>query len=508
MLKIVRTRDDIIASMRQRLLCKEKSLSIQCEDNQAIHNQDIIELYLYASRVKEWEWCDLDGKVLIRQPLPKVISNVFWDAVSWPFTYFKTIKTISGLRTEINQKKKLEERAIVLFLRTDHWFNVKSGGSVGHLSGVINGLRSIGYQTQVVSTDHLVGIDENETFHLCKPLYGVGRNLPQVSEIAYNRQLVDFIHQQWQQWQPSFVYQRYSLGNYSGVILKQYYGVPYVCEYNGSFPWMARHWGGHKLFHEKLMTEIEMLNLQAADVIVVVSQPMQDELVDRGIDASKILVNPNGVDPERYSPSVDGRKIREKYDLNEKVIIGFIGTFGPWHGAEVLAEAVGRLLNEQPTYRKNVSLLMIGDGVQLTKVKEKLTRYGVNDCIVLTGLIPQEHGPEYLAACDILASPHVSNPDGTPFFGSPTKLFEYMAMGKGIIASNLEQIGQVLKHNHTAWMVEPGDVDALVVGLQTLIDNPSIRDYLGKNARLEAVTNYTWNSHTQRIIDKLVDQCQ
>ena len=56
---------------------------------------------------------------------------------------------------------------------------------------------------------------------------------------------------------------------------------------------------------------------------------------------------------------------------------------------------------------------------------------------VLTGLVPQEDGPEHLAACDILASPHVPNADGTPFFGSPTKLFEYMAMGKGIVASNL-----------------------------------------------------------------------
>ena len=66
------------------------------------------------------------------------------------------------------------------------------------------------------------------------------------------------------------------------------------------------------------------------------------------------------------------------------------------------------------------------------------------------------------------------NPDGTPFFGSPTKLFEYMAMGKGIVASDLEQIGEVLEHGRTAWLVPPGDVDALADGLRRLIDDPAL----------------------------------
>src|SRR5207237_125725 len=76
-------------------------------------------------------------------------------------------------------------------------------------------------------------------------------------------------------------------------------------------------------------------------------------------------------------------------------------------------------------------------------------------------LVPQDDGPEHLAAADLLVSPHVTNPDGTPFFGSPTKLFEYMAMGRPIVASDLEQIGQTLEHGRTAWLVPPGDVEAL-----------------------------------------------
>ena len=111
-------------------------------------------------------------------------------------------------------------------------------------------------------------------------------------------------------------------------------------------------------------------------------------------------------------------------------MIGFIGTFGPWHGAEVLARAFGALIERYPRYRSDVRLLMIGDGVKMPEVRAALDRGGVTDLTTLTGIVAQAEGPSYLAACDILASPHVANADGTPFFGSPTKLFEYMAMGK------------------------------------------------------------------------------
>ena len=99
-----------------------------------------------------------------------------------------------------------------------------------------------------------------------------------------------------------------------------------------------------------------------------------------------------------------------------------------------------------------------------------------------------------------LVSPHVPNPDGTPFFGSPTKLFEYMAMGKGIVASNLAQIGEVLEHKKTAWLVKPGDVKDLADGILRLAQDKKLREELGKNARQKAIKNYTWEENVKRLI--------
>ena len=146
---------------------------------------------------------------------------------------------------------------------------------------------------------------------------------------------------------------------------------------------------------------------------------------------------------------------------------------------------------------------MIGDGVRMPDVRSALARHQVESACVLTGLVPQADGPRYLAACDILASPHVPNADGTPFFGSPTKLFEYMAMGKGIVASDLDQIGDILEHGRAAVMVTPGDVDSLVVGLTTLIEDPARRDALGREARQLVLDRHSWRAHTARIVARL-----
>jgi len=118
-----------------------------------------------------------------------------------------------------------------------------------------------------------------------------------------------------------------------------------------------------------------------------------------------------------------------------------------------------------------------------------------------TGIVPYQEVPQYLAACDILVSPHVPNPDGTPFFGSPTNLFEYMAMGTGIVASDLDQIGEVLEHKRTALLVKPGSVNDLSCGIIELVKNEGLRNTLGQNVRDEVEKKYSWQQNVQKLLD-------
>jgi glycosyltransferase involved in cell wall biosynthesis len=384
-------------------------------------------------------------------------------------------------------------------------FGLRSGGSLAHIAGVLNHLDEFTGKPVFLSTDIIPTAKKDLEAYIILPKKEFW-DFKELPSLQFNNIFEQKAQEYLRDKKVSFIYQRYSINNYCGVKLAWLYNVPFILEYNGPEIWIHRHWG-RSLKYEKLSEHVELLNLKAADIVVVVSQAMKDELLVRGIDAEKILVNPNGVDPDRYSPNVDGSGVRHQYHLDGKLVIGFIGTFGKWHGAEILAEAFGKFLQTYPDYKERVLLFMIGDGITMPVVKRNIDKFTIKESCILTGLIPQEEGPKHLAACDILVASHKPNPDGTPFFGSPTKLFEYMAMGKGIVASDLNQIGEVLRHDHTAWLVKPGDVESLMEGLKVLVDDRVRRNRLGQAARNEVVAKYTWREHTRKIIEKLKERC-
>ena len=461
---------------------------------------EILKVLLLLTGAKEKYIVDTFGNIkkvswltFLIKDIPKLVVELLLCLILIPYIYLKMRMVLA---TTNNKKVKINPITKIAYLRTDHWFGIEAGGSVGHIAGVANTFHELGYDVFFISTDKLELIEEEKTpVYTINPSYSFFGNLPEVPEIAYNLKLIKEAEKIFQAEKPNLIYQRYSLNNYSGIVLSRKFNIPFISEYNGSFVWMGKHWG-RTLTFGKVAETIEIANLHVADLIVVVSEAMKKELVERGIAERKILVNPNGVNPERYSPEVDGSNIRKECDMVNKIVIGFIGTFGRWHGADVLAEAVKHVVQRN----QDVHFLFIGDGLMMPKVKEIIKRDKVESFVTFTGLIPQEEAPKYLAACDILSSPHVHNPDGTPFFGSPTKLFEYMAMGKGIVASNLDQIGEVLKHNHSAILVEPGNVSQLVEGILKLAENKELREQLGRNAREEVVANYTWEKNVERVM--------
>ena len=153
----------------------------------------------------------------------------------------------------------------------------------------------------------------------------------------------------------------------------------------------------------------------------------------------------------------------------------------------------------------------------MPNVRKILVNHVQGPYVTLAGLVPQHEAPLYLASSDILCSPHVPNADGTKFFGSPTKLFEYMAMGKAIVASDLDQIGDVLRNavrlpitnnvedtlanSRVALLVEPGNASELAQGILSLVESAPLRQILGANARYLALQRYTWRSHVAAILN-------
>lgn len=310
------------------------------------------------------------------------------------------------------------------------------------------------------------------------------------------------------------LYQRYSLLNATGVLLSMWYKIPLILEYNGSEVWQFNQLAPRKWFKFNFLARvIETLNLTCAHSIVVVSQALKDDLVAKNIDEEKILVNPNGVDTTLYDPAslTDIRHtIRTELCINHKFVVGFVGTFSFWHGIETIAALIPETIKRCP----NIHFLLIGDGMLKSYLMKEIERTHATQYVTLTGLLPAQTARHYLAACDAFICPTQPNRDGTRFFGSPTKLFEYLSMGKPIVASNLEQLSDVispailstqlsmLENNDqvVGVLVEPGDVQHFIDSLCAIAHlSKAEHNAIGDRARLKALNRYSWDEHVSKI---------
>lgn len=449
------------------------------------------------------------------------VSALFRVAVGTLSGAFAALRCLSAT-TLLNRRSRVTSRARnesrkVLYINANYWFGIRVGGSVGHIAGVANALCDVGFEVDLASasTQPMLRPAIRQIF-----VKGVGaQGYPQeLNFLRFHFRVLGTL-KQLKSARYRFIYQRMSLFNFAGVALSRLWRIPLILEYNGSEVWIASNWG-RPLRLSWLGAAIETTCLRHAHRVVVVSQPLADEVVSRGVDPDRVVCYPNCVDPTHFSPEAvpedDRIAVRERLRLGcDATIVAFVGTFGRWHGAPTLAEAIKAMIDQRPDWlrRHKVRFAMIGDGGTMPAVKELIGSREYSEWVIFTGLVQQSETVKYLAACDVLVSPHIANADGSRFFGSPTKLFEYMAMGKGIVASDLDQIGEVLADGIRIWsdergnsprptaiLVRPGHIDDLVKGVVTLIENADLRKELGRNARELLLRRFTWRHHVVEIL--------
>ena len=229
------------------------------------------------------------------------------------------------------------------------------------------------------------------------------------------------------------------------------------------------------------------ISLKLAERVIIYTQ----KVLKCDVPENRLVKVTASANTELFNPNINPMIIRKKYRLWGKKVIGYAGNFEKWHGVLDLVHATDYILQKD----SNIVFLFVGNAT--SEVIRIIHNTGKCDSFILPGPVDYFRVPKYLAAADILVAPY--NPAGanhTQKYGyiySPIKIFEYMAMGKPIITSDLPTIKTVIRDGIDGILIPPGKPHKLAKAILLLLQNEKLKTNLGRNARTKVLQFYSWD---------------
>lgn len=285
------------------------------------------------------------------------------------------------------------------------------------------------------------------------------------------------------------VYERYALFQELGRPWQRR-GVPWVVETNALLAEEARR-ERSALFFARTAWWLERRTYRRADLVVAVSEPLRELLVDRaGVAPERVLVVPNGVDVARFAAVAE----RER---PAALVVGFVGFVIERQGLDELLDAV-RVLRADGV---DVRAVVVGDGPDRATLEERSRRLGLEQAVQFAGQAPWEQVPAWLGRFSVGYSGQ-RGVAGMTMYHSPLKIYEYLAAGLPVVASAHPDAVSVLQSSGGGATFPPGDRNALVDVLRQMAAlTQGERAELGRRGRAHVVAEHSWASRTRQVTD-------
>lgn len=252
------------------------------------------------------------------------------------------------------------------------------------------------------------------------------------------------------------------------------------------------------LWFKTLWRRYEAEHVKYADRIIVVSEHLKEYYRRQGVPAGKILVNHNGVDPDVFSCTTAStcKKTRDAFCIPEDAfVIGYVGGMQPFRRLAEVVEEIARMHRDGIS---DVFLVLVGDGTDMVRIKAAIHKNSdvLDGWVLCTGILPYESIPDILQTFDLAIFPFSNQ------YGSPQKLFEYLAMSRPTIGPDVGAVREVFQNDkHLRLASQDGSDFATIVG--ELRDSPTDRDRLAKSGREYVLNHYTWNDNAQRAYEHI-----
>ncbi len=320
------------------------------------------------------------------------------------------------------------------------------------------------------------------------------RRSPDAVRALHN--LTFFMAARWaaKQLNPDFIYERYSLWAVAGLCLAKKRSIPLVLEVNAPFAYEQQHYRAG-VTCPPLAHWVEGAIWRRARLVMAVSESLQSQLRRSRVKPELIHVLPNAVNTRLFHTGLDGSLVRQRFNLEGRFVIGFVGTFKRWHGVDLLLSAFRDVRRTDPSSH----LLLVGDGPIRPQLEQEVRNAGLTEAVTFAGALAHEDVPHYLAAMDATVAPYPALDD---FYFSPLKLFEYMAAGRAVVASRVGQVAEVVVDGVTGLLFEPGNLADLASCIRRLRNNAALRKELGRNANA-ACSERTWTHNAAKVLDQV-----
>jgi glycosyltransferase involved in cell wall biosynthesis len=222
-----------------------------------------------------------------------------------------------------------------------------------------------------------------------------------------------------------------------------------------------------------------------ADGYATITRGLADELVERFGPRPALAVVPDGA-------RVDAGRRFEGRAIATPAVVGYSGHLYPWKGVDLLLDALAELAG--------VNGIVVGGHPgenDLARLRNRAGELGLGSRVTFTGMVGPRDVTARLEPADVLVLPNPATA-ASERYTSPLKLFEYLAMGRPIVASDLPAFREVVRHGDNALLFEPGSARALAAAVRTVVGSPQLAASIARRA-FETARDYSWDARAERL---------
>ncbi len=369
-----------------------------------------------------------------------------------------------------------------------HRIGSKDGQYV-HVEELVHALRAAGHEVVMVGPKRIeqegFGAEAGAIAWLKRAL---PRALYELLEFAYTVPAFLRLLRYARRERPDIIYERYNLFFPAGAWVARLLGLPLLLEVNAPLLEERSKFGGLAL--HRLGAWSERYVWRAADFVMVVTGVLGARVRAAGVPPERIVVIPNGINRERFGTAPPAEEAKRTLGLQGSTVLGFVGFIRPWHGLDRVIE----FLAAEPDRR--LHLLMVGDGPARATLEALADRLKVRERVTFTGIVDRDRVAAHIAAFDVALQPAVVD------YASPLKLFEYLALGKAIVAPASPNIMEILTHEQNALLFDPADAATQPAALRRVCSDPDLRRRLGTAAAgMIDTLGLTWARNAERVAE-------